>query len=104
MKEVGLTQFKFFSNGLRCNAINMYNHMLTMNMITCMINFHGKVVVNIEIIPGMLNRVYIHEYGNTDDKTFWFDCDTVEQATGLQDFITQYNDNWCPDPDTEEPV
>ena len=102
MAAAGTTLFKFMSNGCNCVAINMYNHMLVMNMATCMNNYYGKVSVKMEIIPGACNRVTLHPHGNPDDIYLWFDCDTAKQATGLQDFICQYNDNWSPDPDTEE--
>ena len=32
MAELGTTLVKFTSNGFKCVAINMYNHILTMNM------------------------------------------------------------------------
>ena len=98
MAELGTILFKFTSNGFKCVAINMYNHILTMNMAPVMINHYGRVSVELQIMPGVMNRVTLHPHGNPDDSTMWFDCDTVEQATGLQDFITQYNDHWSPDP------
>ena len=98
MAEAGTTLFKFTSNGCNCVAINMYNHMLVMNMATCTTNFYGKVSVELQIIPGAINRVTLHPHGNPDDSYLWIDCAVEEQATGLQDFITQYNDNWSPDP------
>ena len=106
MAEAGTTLFKFKSNGCNCVAINMYNHMLTMNMSTCMNSFYGKVSVELQIIPGAMNRVTLYPHSNPDDNPddsiIWFDCATAKQATGLQDFICQYNDNWSPDPDGED--
>ena len=103
LAEVGLTKFTFYCHGLRCHAITMNNQSMTLNMAMFTINYYGKVSVKMEIIPGACNRVTLHPHGNPDDTIMWFDCDTVEQSTGLQDFITQYNDNWSPDPATEEP-
>ncbi len=98
LEKSGLTKSTFYCNGLRCHAINMNNQSMTMNMAMFTINYYGKVSVNLQIIPGSCNRVTLHPHGNPDDSTMWFDCDTVEQANGLQDFITQYNDHWSPDP------
>ena len=43
MAELGTTLFKFTSNGFKCVAINMYNHILTMNMAPVMINLRESI-------------------------------------------------------------
>ena len=95
MAEAGFKKFEFTCQGIKCCVITMDNYSLTLNMPICMTNYRAQVDVEVNIIPDTVNRVSL----NNNDTLTWFDCDTVEQANGLKEFISEYNDNWRPDPD-----